>query len=159
MLANGPSLCDGGNVPSLGRSQGDKANEVIPSKSLRITWLSAVAAAVVAAAALFTDDFFDELLGDGAPGGARAAVFITVVVAWAAIAVADILARGYASAHPTPVAPVPAGLPKVTWTKGKDESGFSIAAVRMTAADNAEYLILKSGHEPRWVPGTELSFG
>lgn len=142
-----------------GRSDDTKANEVIAAKSLRITWLSAIAAGVVAAAALFTDDFFDELLGGEAPAGARAAVFITVVVAWAAIAVADILARGYASAHPAAIAPVPPGLPKATWTKGTDESGFRVAAVRMTSSDDAEYLILKSGHAPRWVPGVELSFG
>lgn len=142
----------------LERNGDTKTNEVIPAKSLRITWLSAVAAGVVAAAALFTDDFFDELLGGEAPAGARAAVFITVVVAWAAIAVADILARGYASAHPAAIATVPPGLPKATWTKGKDEAGFRVAAVRMTSSDDAEYLILKSGHAPRWVSGADLTF-
>lgn len=142
----------------LGSGSGGDSDKVIAPKSLRITWLSALVAAVIAAAPLFTDEFFDDLLGEKAPAGARAAIFIAVILAWGVIAVADILARGYASAHSVRVTPTPEGLPTCTWTKGKDESGFSVAAVRMTKPDDAEYLIVKSGHPPRWVPGSELSF-
>lgn len=142
-------------IPGTGAADTEK---VIPSGSLRITWLSAIAAGVVAAAALFTDSFFDELLGSDASPANRAAVFITVIAAWALIAVADVLARGYASARGVRVVTPPTGLPPATWTSGPHEPGFSIAAIRVTSAADPDYLIVKPGHPPRWVPGAELSF-
>jgi hypothetical protein len=141
-------------MPSIPSLSGDK---VIASPALRLTTFSAVAALVVAGGSLFTDKWFDQLLGDNASASTRASVFIAVVGAWALIAVADVLARGYATAHGSRIVTAPAGLPMATRTKGTAVSGFTVAAIRVDG-DGDSYLLVKAGQQPAWVPGGELAF-
>ena len=141
----------------------DPKEDTIKSGTLRLTWGSGFAAFVAAAATVYNDTF-ESIFGDSlAPeqfGWIKAAVLIAVILAFALIAVADIVSRGYVSAQQgaatshsgTQVVAAPRGL-NATLTDGLDRSGYMIAAIRYrhSQPDEPEYLVVKVGENPEWV--------
>jgi hypothetical protein len=134
----------------------------ISSGALNLTLGSGVVAAVIALADLYTPDFITKILGADPPATARASVFIAVVASWAAIAVSDILARAYASAHQQGLAVMPSGMmvsrPALS---SADESGWNVIAVSASPDDASalSYLVAKSGRPPEWVKGDQVTLG
>ena len=89
----------------------------------------------------------------------RIVVFAVIAGSWALIALADILARGYASAHASAqVVTVPYGLRVVRPDlRGADEEGWVVSALKVTPGSDNEsglsYLVTKPDHDPEWIDG------
>ena len=135
-------------MASLLRNEG---TDVIQSRSMRLTLGSAVGASIVALAAAI-EPVFEAVFGGKATPGIRAAVLIAVIAAWTLVAVADLLARGYATAHTR----LP-GL-KATIARATEESGFFAVDFRPAPNDpgKVEMLLVKPGRKPEWIPASDI---
>ena len=106
--------------------------------------------------------FTKAILGDGVTPGLRTAIFIAIIAAFAVIAAADILARGYAAAH-TPKHAMPLGTPVYAEREDIDDrADWAAVAVRETAPTNGdgtvglEFLVAKRDRHAAWVPQDKL---
>lgn len=140
----------------------DENEDTIKSGALRLTWVSGTLGGITALVTIFNEEF-THVFGEHASDGIKASVLIAVIAAWALIAVADIFARALTVSAklkkgPADSVTAPRGL-KVTLTEGEDSSGWTVAAIRGldgSDEDSAEFLVVKSGQQPKWVEGDQL---
>ncbi len=133
--------------------------DVIKAGELRLTKASAIGAALVALAAAI-EPVFEAILGGDPEPGHKVAIFVAAIGAWALVASADMISRSHATAHTQPqVAPIQQAL-TVTYTKGHDETGYAVVAVRTVSEDpaGAQFLIVKAGKPPVWASQDDLRF-
>lgn len=81
--------------------------------------------------------------------GPAAGVFAALVIAIGLIVAADLIARGVASSRPSDTAQVPEGWTAAIIQPGRDDTGYSVAAARVTSA-GLEFFITKDGASPSW---------
>lgn len=133
----------------------------IQAGATNLTIGSGFAAAIAAAITLFNDSF-RSIFGDGASANAKASVLIAVVAAWTFIAVADLIARAITKAafdaRGEPLAPLPTAI-AAKKTKGTDQTGFAAAAIRISAAGETSFLLVKKGQAPEWLKADEVDLG
>ena len=164
---------------------GSAQTDVIDARTLNLTLGSGFAAFLTSAIVVFNDSFKAIFGGDALTGpelaDAKIRVLVPVVAAFAAIAVADLLARAWTTAasknakateaaarehavvartvatQSYVLAAAPPGL-VATRIKGRDEAGFIVGALRFkpSAPDAVEYLVVKSGVAQEWVAGQHL---
>lgn len=131
--------------------------DVVKVGAFRLTLGTQVAAAIVA---LVTG--LDPIFGDTFRPGLKTAIIIAAVAAFALIAVADILARSWATCCTQPkLALAPQGISVSHITKPSDqEAGWTAVAMRPKPDDpaSAEFLVAKSGQSPEWVEAKNLKF-
>jgi len=149
-----------------------KATNVIQSNSLNLTRYAGVGAAIVVVLNSI-NPAADKLLGNNPSSTDRVALYIAVIASWALIAVADICARAYATAHKTAVADtapatgvgresgpatVIALAPPQTARSldGVDQSGFLAVAIRVQSDKTTEFLLIKPGQAPVWVTAANV---
>lgn len=140
----------------------DEKEDTIKSGALRLTWISGTLGGLTALVTVFNEEF-THVFGEHASDGIKASVLIAVIVAWALIAVADIFARAMTVSAKLKKGPgdsvtAPKGM-KVKLTGGEDSPGWTVTAIRGldgTDEDSAEFLVVKSGEQPKWVKGDEL---
>jgi hypothetical protein len=134
-------------------------SDAIKGRTLNLTLFSGLSAAIATAIVVFNESF-EAIFGDNLTGAELAHTKLTLVIAIIAaftlIAVADMLARAWASSANGRliVTPVP-GSPSA---KTVDGDGFTIAAMRVKSdsPDEVEYLLAKAGAEPIWVPAAKV---
>jgi hypothetical protein len=143
---------------------GSSPKDAIKARTLNLTLGSGFAAFLAGGVTVFNDSFkaiFGDKLSAGQLASTKATILVAVIAAFAAIAVADLIARAWATAakerresldEAFAIATAPSGL-KATKTRGRDVAGFTVAAVRFKRADPdaVEYLLVKSGVAPEWV--------
>lgn len=140
---------------TLGASKSD----AIKGRTLNLTLFSGLAAAITAAITVFNDSF-KEIFGDTLTGtdlaDAKLTLLVAVIAAFTLIAVADLLARAWATAASTKVIVTP--VPGSPAAKTLDGDGYAIAAMRVKASapDEVEYLLVKAGTEPTWTPAAKV---
>jgi|GEM_PF-6002823 len=144
----------------------DETKDVIDAGTLRVTTASGFGAAVVVLVTAI-DPIFETIFGeDKVTPGVKAAIVIAAIASWALIAAVDIAARSYATGQQqlavatrsAQIAVAPADM-TVTRTRGTDVPGFLVSAIRANPAQpgSAEFLIIKQGHTPEWVPGSDIA--
>jgi hypothetical protein len=86
------------------------------------------------------------------------ALLISVVAAFAAIAVADIIGRAIASGPRdiTHLAPAPKDWKAAIVQPGADDTGYLVAGIRFSTTDRLEYLLVKAGQAPIWKTQDEV---
>lgn len=148
---------------------GKSAGDAIQARTLNLTLGSGFAALVASGVVMFNDSFkaiFGETLSAGALASAKVTVLVAVIGAFGVIAVADLLARAWATASKERamsmtgnfvIAAAPSGL-KAKKTEGLDIPGFTVAAIRFkpNAPDEVSYLLVKADLPPEWVGGKDL---
>jgi hypothetical protein len=141
----------------------DEEGNVINGDTLNVT-KGAGLAAVIVALVTGINPLFDEIFGDDATPWVKAGIIMTVIGAWALIAAADALARGYASgqaasAPKTEIATLPRGL-RATYERGRDVTGWRVAAIKLDVADpdKPQFLIVKADEDAKWAPVEDLRF-
>jgi hypothetical protein len=138
----------------------DPKQDVIKSGALRLTWVSAAIAGVSAIVVAFNDATL-KIFGEDLNDRTKAAVLVAIIVAWAAIAVADLFARAIAVAgtQPPAVVTAPGGI-HVTRPPlaGDDETGWAVVAIEVdgSGSETARFLVSKAGHAPEWVQAKDL---
>ena len=144
----------------------DESKDVIEAGALRVTTASGFGAGVVVLVTTI-NPVFEAIFGEQqVTPGVKAAIVIAAIVSWAFIAAVDIAARSYATSqqrlatatHAPQIAAAPAGM-TVKKTRGTDVPGFFVAAIRYDRAKpgSADFLLVKQGEAPEWVPGSELT--
>ena len=148
---------------------GKTTSDAIDARTLNLTLGSGFAALVATGVTIFNKSFKaifgDDLTGDHL-ASAKTTILVAVIGGFAAIAVADLLARAWATASKERanaltgsfvIAAAPSKL-KAKKTAGSDVAGFTVGAVRFkpAAPDEVEYLLVKSGVAPEWVTAKEL---
>jgi hypothetical protein len=134
-------------------------SDAIEARTLNLTLFSGLAAAIASAIVAFNESF-EAIFGDDLTGAELAhtklVLLVAVIAAFALIAVADMLARAWASSAKggVIVTPVPGG----PSAKTVDGDGFTIAAMRVKpdAPDEVEYLLVKADAEPTWAAGAKV---
>jgi hypothetical protein len=99
------------------------------------------------------------IFGADTPTWAKPVFMMVVVLAWALIAVADVLGRSYVGGQRSArVTPLPATV-KAKDTKGSDQL-CEVVAVRFDPADqdNPSFLVVKAGEGSEWVEHGDLVF-
>ncbi len=130
-----------------------KGTAVIKAPVTNLT-IGASVTAFVAAVLVLWDETYEKFFGfkpEQHPGVARAVV-VTIIAAVTLMWIADVVARAIASAQPdTPYAPAPAGWTADVDLPDRDQKGYIVAAIRITAG-GAEFLLVKEGEAPAWKP-------
>ncbi len=141
---------------------GSKDEEIIKAGTLAVTRCVGIVALALVGTFLLLDQ-----LGNVGPWPRMTTTeklqfVIAAAAVWAAIAGADSIARGLATARQNDfVATLPAGL-KGTKTEGIDDRGWSVVAVKFPAAsgsEGAKYLVIKAGKPAEWLDADKLKFG
>jgi len=143
----------------------DPRQDVVRSGAMRLTWISGGLAGLATLVTAFNNNII-KIFGDRLDDGIKASVLITIIAAWALIAVADLFSRAIVTSArlrrpPTDAIAAPNGL-RVTLTDGTDSVGWTVAAVRKAEAKAAgadggaeagglEFLVMKVGNPPKWV--------
>jgi hypothetical protein len=144
----------------LSKQQATAAEQApIKSPATNVAMGSIFIAALTGVGLSFNDVFknvFGVTPGES-PTTARA-VFIAVVVALAVVLAADLIARAIASrpADLTNLAPMPEGWKASVTTAGADETGYIVAAQRISAS-GLEYLLVKEGKAPAWKTQAQIT--
>lgn len=140
---------------------GASKSDAVKGRTLNLTIFSGIAAVIAAVITSFNDSFkeiFGEVNADFTAADlahTKLVLLIAIIAAFSLIVVADMLARAWASsANKLIVTPVP-GAPAAKTVDGDD---FTLAAMRVKpgAPDDVEYLLVKAGSEPEWVPGAKV---
>jgi hypothetical protein len=104
------------------------------------------------------------IFGADAPDWAKPVVMISAIAAFAVVAAADILSRGYAAGRRGDMIAMPEGL-TATWDKpgkraGHQDPVVSVVGVRFRRAEeeDSEFLIVEEDKSTHWVGGGELGF-
>jgi hypothetical protein len=140
----------------------NKAADPLPLKdneggALNLTRVTGLGAALVVVLTTFNNSW-ETIFGSNAPTWAKPVVVISVIGAFAIVASADMLARGYAAGQRGDIIPLPDGLP-AKLIVGEDED-VSLVAVRYKAYEEgtSEFLIAKSDKSTAWVSRSDLKF-
>jgi hypothetical protein len=131
--------------------------DVIPAGATNLTIITGFVAALTLVTNQFTH-WMDTLLGDHPTPGSRAALAITIIAATTVVFVADLLARGYASAHATPMGALAA--PPIAKTNGDHATWPTVSIPALAAADESgwhlvtvrgdQVLLVKKGKPAQW---------
>lgn len=125
--------------------------------AFNLTRVTGLGAALVAVLTTF-NGAWDTIFGKSTPQWAKPVVIISVIGAFAVVAAADILARGYAAGRRGDIIPMPNGL-TATYTPGTDqEVGVAAVRFRRTEDDNSEFLIVKDDKSTMWAGPDQLDF-
>jgi hypothetical protein len=135
----------------------DSKEDVVKSGAFRLTWISGTIGAIGVIVTAFNDNIV-KIFGDHVSDGIKASVLIALIAAWAAIAIADLLARAITTSArlrsiPAAGMPAPNGM-QVKLTDGVDSEGWLVAAVRGTnggAGEGLQFLVVKAGEKPKWI--------
>ncbi|MEU8640128.1 hypothetical protein AB0C38_48705 [Amycolatopsis sp. NPDC048633] len=141
----------------LDKGTSDNSKDPIPTGAANLT----LGTAFIGAVTLIVDNFTgwsSKLLGPNPSSGSQAALAIAVIGAMAVVFAADLLARGYASAHATP--PAATGAPAAS--EPAETSGITVSIPELAAADEHGWqvvqvdgdrlLVVKKGQPPKWYP-------
>jgi hypothetical protein len=125
--------------------------------ALNLTRFAGIGAAIVVLLTTVNDSW-TAIFGEHAPTWARPVVFVAVIGAWAFIAAADMLARGYAAGHRDKFVALASIIPARD-DRG-DDTNCEVVGIRVAEDDSdlLEYLVLKDGKTPEWVPGANIKF-
>ena len=130
--------------------------------ALSVTRATGIGAALIAVLTAFNGSW-NTIFGESTPTWAKPAVLMVVIAAWAWVAAADLLGRGYVAAHRaiakggTQVLALP-GL-KATDLKGADQDCFVTGArLDPDKPDDPEFLVMKGDGTAAWVPHGDLNF-
>lgn len=123
--------------------------------ALNLTRVTGLGAALVAVLTTF-NGAWETIFGESTPDWAKPVVIISVIGAFAVVAAADILGRGYVAGQRGDVFRLPAGL-TATYTLGKDEE-VALAGVQYGRAndENAQFLVVKADKSTAWVHSDDL---
>jgi hypothetical protein len=130
--------------------------------ALSLTRLSGIGAAIVALLTTVNGSW-DTIFGSDTPTWAKPVFLMVVVGAWATIAAADILGRGYVAGHKALAAggtqTIPLARLKATYEKGTDQK-CAVAAARLDPAkpNDPEFLVIKADGTTAWVPHGDVNF-
>lgn len=130
----------------------DEKEDVIKSGALGVTWISATIGGIAAILTVFNEQLIN-LFGDDLADNLKAGILVAVILAWALIAVADVMARAKVTAASlrAEVATAPEGMKvKLIEADGVND-GWSVSAIRGT-----ELLVAKAGQKPKWVKQDEV---
>lgn len=140
----------------------DEQKDVVKSGAFRLTWVSGAIGGIAAIITAF-NQHIGLIFGKDVSNGTKASVLIAIIAAWAAIAVADLLARAITTAARLKQAPsaitAPEGM-KVKLTNGVDAHGWMVAAIRRCddgASVASEFLVVNSTEAPKWVKQDEVA--
>lgn len=141
----------------------DEQEDVVKAGAFRLTWVSGALGGVAAIVTAFNEHML-KIFGDDLSDGTKASVLIAIIAAWAAIAVADLLARAITTAARLRKAPsaitAPEGM-RVKLIQGVDkEDGWMVAAIRRSEDDSgsaSEFLVVNSKEAPKWVKQDEIA--
>jgi hypothetical protein len=127
--------------------------------ALSLTRVTGFGAAVVAVLTT-VNKAWDRIFDPTAPHWAKPVVMISVIGGFALVAVADILARGYAAGRRGDIIPMPDGLAATYDVKGSRDLEVQVVAVRFrrTEKDSSEFLIVKPDKSTTWAGRGELDF-
>ena len=146
----------------MAKPLGASPSDAIKGRTLNLTLFSGLTAAIATAITVFNDSFkaiFGDSLGGTDLAHAKLTLLVAVIAAFTLIAVADLLARAWATAANGKliVTAVPGGL-SAKKIDGEDQPGFTVAAMRVKSGDpeKVEYLLVKAGSEPAWVAGANV---
>ncbi len=133
-------------------------SDAIKGRTLNLTLYSGLGAAITAAITVFNDSFkaiFPDLSGSEL-ADAKLTLLIAVIAAFTLIAVADLLARAWATTANGRLIVTP--MPGTPTAKTVDGEKFKIAAMRVKAGapDGVEYLMVEAGREPTWEPAAKV---
>lgn len=145
------------------RNRAANVSSSIKAPATNLTVGSGITAFLAAAVTAYNKTF-EAIFGKHATEVTRREVLTVIILAFAAVAVADLLSRAItAAAHERGTAMVAAagvgqsgvtplfpGLP-ATLTTGVDEPGYLAVAMRSDAEGHQEYLVIKAGKKPKWV--------
>jgi hypothetical protein len=137
----------------------DRAKEVPGAIQPPATNLTIASGTILGAVALF-NSAFDKVFIAGASDDIRAAVLISVVAAWTIIFSADLFSRAIATSaagRQRQVVPFPKGV-LAKKTKGADQPGFLVCAVRGDGKGGSEFLLVKKGAPAEWVVESNVEF-
>lgn len=140
----------------------DEQKDVVKSGAFRLTWVSGTIGGLAAIVTVFNNQML-QIFGEDISPGTKASVLIAIIAAWAAIAVADLLARAITTAARLKQAPsaitAPEGM-RVKLTNGVDAHGWMVAAIRRcddSAGAASEFLVVNSKEAPKWVKQDEVA--
>ena len=146
----------------------DPSKDVIGASTLRTTWISGIVAALLAVGTSW-DSLWKTVYNTDPSPAVKTAVLITILAAWAAIAIADMAVRAYATAH-TSNPPEPGGPWQVTPLAAAAEAtltqkeGTTLAVVVVASRVDArsgetiQFLILVPNGSAEWVDSGSLAF-
>lgn len=127
--------------------------------ALNLTRFTGLGAALVV---VFTaiNDSWDIIFGADTPKWAKTVVIIGAIGAFAVVAAADILGRGYAAARRGDMIAMPDGLTATLDTTGSRDPEVRVVGVRFRRAEeeDSEFLIVKSDKSTAWVGRDKLDF-
>jgi hypothetical protein len=134
--------------------------DAIKARTLNLTLGSGFAAFLVSAVTVFNStfrDIFGDKLSPEEVVQTKTTILSFVIVAFAAIAVTDLIVRAWTTsaserAAALAVVPAPSNL-KAKRLEGADEPGFTVAALRFASSEPStpEYLLTKAHATPVWV--------
>jgi len=140
----------------------DEKEDVVKSGAFRLTWISGAIGGIAALVTAFNEHML-QIFGENLSDGTKASVLIAIIVAWAAIAVADLFARAITTAARLRRAPsaitAPEGM-RVKLINGVDAHGWMVAAIRRCddgAGAASEFLVVNSKAAPKWVKQEEVA--
>lgn len=125
--------------------------------ALNLTRFSGIGAALAVAATAFNESW-ETIFGADTPRWAKPVVIISVIAAFAVVAAADILSRGYASGRRGAIIPMPVGLTAELIPGPAQQVGVVAVRFRRTEDDSSEFLIVKDDKSATWVGRDDLRF-
>jgi hypothetical protein len=125
--------------------------------ALNLTRVTGLGAALVTVLTAF-NGAWETIFGANTPNWAKPVVIMSVIGAFAVVAAADILGRGFAAGQRGALIPMPDGL-TAAYRPGTDQK-VAIAAVRFqrTEDDAGEFLIVKEDKSTIWANTDDLDF-
>jgi hypothetical protein len=128
--------------------------------ALNLTRVTGLGAALVVVLTAF-EDKWDVILGDRPPGWARSVVIVGVIAAFAIVAAADMLARGYAAGRRGELVPMPDGVTGTIDVPTGPNPPVAIVAARFHATEDgkAEFLVVKEDKSTAWIASGKVNFG
>jgi hypothetical protein len=147
----------GGDVPDTNTALNPLPLADNDGGALNLTRVTGLGAALVAVLTTFNGSW-KTIFGASAPDWAKPVVIMSVIAAFAVVAAADILGRGYAAGRRGDIIPMPEGLTAV-YTPGPNQD-VSVSAVRFrkTEDDDSEFLVVKDDNTAIWAGRDELDF-
>lgn len=130
--------------------------------ALSLTRVSGIGAAIVALLTTVNGSW-NTIFGADTPTWAKPVFLMVVVGAWAAIAVADILSRGYVAGQKAAavgglqVIPMPR-MDAVDTRKRDQECVVAAARLDPAQRDDPAFLVIRLDGSSEWVPGSDLNF-
>jgi hypothetical protein len=127
--------------------------------ALNLTRVTGLGAALVTVLTTFNGSW-ETIFGGNPPGWAKPVVIMSVIAAFAIVAAADILARGYAAAERGDFIALPDGLSATLDVEGTRDPAVTVVAARFrrTEDGDSEFLIVKDDKSTAWVGRGKLDF-